>query len=322
MTDTEAYLERKKYSKENASRFNGNELAAETEYLQNKITDINRYYAEATKQTEEKSNRVNTTKKVIEDRIATYGIDPELDQDLVKMYQGAMTDQSTIANNQQKNKDVTSQINDIDINSLDRESLRYRVDNAMSYFKIDGLAAQTAEQYAMSKQKVDFQVDPYALEATKHRYAMTRQDDQQEHEKKMKIMDIATEMLKASGNAQAGKSLNPFYGTGLLLQIPTPGGVAADNLDIQRGNEAAAQTKLDQSTKIVDANIEDFLAIQNSIIKNPGATPEQKAKERKIHEQHHFCLVFKCRRLQARSAVQMREQRRCFCAIGWLPDNA
>jgi hypothetical protein len=278
MTDTEAYLERKNYSKENATRFNGDELAAETEYLQNKIADINKYYEKATKQTEEKANRVNTTKKVIEDRIATYGIDPDLDQDLVKMYQGAMTDQSTIASNQQKNKDVTSQINGIDMNSLDRESLRYRVDNAMSYFKIDGLAAQTAEQYAMSKQKVDFQVDPYALEATKHRYAMARQDDQQDHEKKMKIIDIASEMLKASGNAQAGNTLNPFYGTGLLLQIPGAGGVTTDNIDVQRGNEAAAQTKLNQNTQLVDTNIEDFLAIQNSIIKNTGATPEQKAK--------------------------------------------
>ena len=278
MTDTEAYLERKNYSKENATRFGGDQMAAETEYLQNKITDINKYYAEATKQTEEKANRVNTTKKVIEDRIATYGIDPDLDQDLVKMYQGTMTDQSVVANNEQKNKDVTSQIDGIDMNSLDRESLRYRVDNAMSYFKIDGLAARTAEQYAMSKQKVDFQVDQYALENTKHRYKMIQQDDQQQFDKNMKMMDIATEMFKASGNGQAGNSLNPFYGTGLLLQIPGAGGVTTDNIDIQRGNEAVAQTKLNQNTELVDTNIEDFLAIQNSIIKNTGATPEQKAK--------------------------------------------
>lgn len=278
MTDTEAYLERKNYSKENATRFNGDQMAAETEYLQNKITEINKYYAEASKQTQKDAEKVNTTKKVIEDRVKTYGIDPDLDSDLVKMYQGTMTDQSVVANNEQKNKDVISQVDGIDMNSLDRESLRYRVDNALSYFKLDEIASQTAAQYAMSKQKVDFEVNPYDLEATKHRYKMIEQDDQQDFEKKMKMMDIATEIFKQSGNGQAGNSLNPFYGTGLLLQIPGAGGVTTDNIDIQRGNEAVAKTKLNQNTQLVDTNIEDFLAIQNSIIKNTGATPEQKAK--------------------------------------------
>lgn len=278
MTDTEAYLERKNYSKENATRFNGDQMAAETEYLQNKIAEINKYYAEAAKQTQQDAEKVNTTKKVIEDRVKTYGIDPDLDQDLVKMYQGTMTDQSVVASNEQKNKEVISQIDGIDMNALDRESLRYRVDNALSYFKLDGMAAQTAAQYVASKQKVDFQVNPYDLEATKHRYKMIEQDDQQEFEKKMKIMDIATEMLKASGNAQAGNSLNPFFSTGLNLALSGTGGTTLDNIDVQRGNESVAQSTTKTNTALVDANVNDFLKIQNSILANPDSTPEQKAK--------------------------------------------
>jgi hypothetical protein len=275
MTDTEAYLERKNYSKENATRFNGDEMAAETEYLQNKIAEINKYYAEANKRTQETAAKVNTTRNVIEDRVKTHGIDPDLDQDLVKMYQGTMTDQSVVASNDQKNKEVISQVDGIDMNALDRESLRYRVDNALSYFKLDGLASQTAQQYAMSKQKIDFKVDEYALAATKHRYAMIEQDDQQEHDKKMKLMDIVGNILKESGNAQAGNSLNPFYSTGLNFTIPGLGNVTLDNIDIQAGNEGAAQSKVKQNTTLVDQNIESFLRVQNSIIKNPDSTPEQ-----------------------------------------------
>jgi len=277
MTDTEAYLERKNYSKENATRFNGDEAAAETEYLQNKIAEINKYYAEANKKNQEAAAKVNTTKKVIEDRVKTHGIDPDLDQDLVKMYQGTMTDQSVVASNEQKNKEVISQVDGIDMNALDRESLRYRVDNALSYFKLDGLASQTAAQYAMSKQKIDFKVDEYSLAATKHRYAMIEQDDQQEHDKKMKLMDIVGNILKESGNAQAGNSLNPFFSTGLKLAIPGLGNVTLDNVDIQGQNEGVAQSKLNANTNIVDTNVNDFLTIQNSIIKNPDATPDQKA---------------------------------------------
>lgn len=277
MTDTEAYLERRNYSKENASRFNGDEMAAETEYLQNKITEINKYYAEANKKTQETANKVNTTKKVIEDRVKTYGVDPDLDQDLIKMYQGTMTDQSVVANNDQKNKEVLSQVDGIDMNALDRESLRYRVDNALSYFKLDGIASQTAQQYAMSKQKIDFKVDDYALAATKHRYAMIEQNDQQDHDKKMKLLDIVGNILKESGNAQAGNSLNPFFSTGLKFAIPGLGNVTLDNIDIQNQNEGVAQGKLNDNTNIVDTNVNDFLTIQNNIIKNADATPEQKA---------------------------------------------
>jgi hypothetical protein len=278
MTDTEAYLERKNYSKENATRFNGDQMAAETEYLQNKITEINKYYAEASKQTQKDSEKVNTTKKVIEDRVKTYGIDPDLDKDLVKMYQGTMTDQSVVANNEQKNKEVISQVDGIDINGLDRESLRYRVDNALSYFKLDGIASKTAAQYAMSKQKVDFEVNPYDLEATKHRYNMIEQNDRQDFEKQMKFLDIATEIFKASGNAQAGKSFNPLFSTGLNLALSGTGEVTLDNVDVQRANEAEAQSNLKTNLAIVDQNAEDFLAVQNAIISSKTSTPEQKAK--------------------------------------------
>ena len=278
MTDTEAYLERKNYSKENATRFNGDQMAAETEYLQNKITEINKYYAEASKQTQKDAEKVNTTKKVIEDRVKTYGIDPDLDKDLVKMYQGTMTDQSVVANNEQKNKEVISQVDGIDINGLDRESLRYRVDNALSYFKLDGMAAQTAAQYAMSKQKVDFEVNPYDLEATKHRYNMIEQNDRQDFEKQMKYLDIATEIFKASGNAQAGRSFNPLFSTGLNLALSGTGEVTLDNIDVQRANEAEAQSNLKTNLAIVDQNAEAFLAVQNAIISSKTSTPEQKAK--------------------------------------------
>jgi hypothetical protein len=193
-----------------------------------------------------------------------------------------MTDQSVVASNEQKNKDVISQVDGIDINGLDRESLRYRVDNALSYFKLDGMAAQTAAQYAMSKQKVDFQVNPYDLEATKHRYAMIQQNDRQDFEKQMKFLDIATEMVKASGNAQAGRSFNPLFSTGLNLALSGTGEIALDNVNVQRANEAEAQSNLKTNLAIVDENAEGFLAVQNAIISSTTSTPEQKAKAEQL----------------------------------------
>jgi hypothetical protein len=278
MTETQAYLERKNYSKENAIKFNGDEFAAETEYLQNKVTEINQYYAQLNKQTTEKLEAANTNKKVIENRVATYGIDPELDKDLVAMYQGTLSDQSVLTTDSNKNKEVLSQVDGIDINGLDRESLRYRVDNALSYFKIDDLALTTASQYATSKTKVDFQVNPYDLEAVKFRNSMMLQQDDFEKKKTLKIMDIATEILKETGNAVPGGSLNPLLNTGGNIAIPGPGGTTLENVAIQRENEAALGQTTDVNTTLVGENIKSFLSLQNSILTNPNTTPEQKQK--------------------------------------------
>jgi hypothetical protein len=278
MTETQAYLERKNYSKENAVRFNNDEFAAETEYLQNKVTEINQYYAQLNKQTNEKLEAAGTNKKAIEGRIATYGIDPELDKDLVAMYQGTLSDQSILAADSNKNKEVLSQVDGIDINGLDRESLRYRVDNALSYFKIDDLALTTASQYATSKAKVDFQVNPYDLEAVKFRNSWVLQQDDFEKKKTLKIMDIATEILKQSGDAVPGGSLNPLLNTGGNIAIPGPGGTTLENVAIQGENEAALGQTTDVNTALAKSNIQSFLDFQNNILTDPSTTPEQKQK--------------------------------------------
>lgn len=278
MTETQAYLERKNYSKQNAARFNGDEFAAETEYLQNKVTEINNFYAQQSKQTTEKLEAANTNKKVIENRIATYGIDPELDKDLVRMYQGTLTDQSILQADSGKNQDALSQVDGIDINGLDRESLRYRVDNALAYFKIDDIALTTASQYAAVKAKVDFQVNPYDLEAVKFRHSMMLQQDDFEKKKTLKIMDIATELIKESGNAVPGGSLNPLLNTGGVISIPGPGGTTTENVAIQGQNEAALDQTTQASTGLVRQNIQSFLDFQNNIITDPNTTPEQKQK--------------------------------------------
>ena len=278
MTETQAYLERKNYSKENAARFNNDEFAAETEYLQNKATEINRYYAELNKQTTEKLEAAGTNKKVIENRIATYGIDPELDKDLVQMYQGTLTDQSILQADSNKNKEALSQVDGIDINGLDREALRYRIDSALSYFKIDDLALTTASQYATSKAKVDFQVNPYDLESVKFRHSMMLQQDDFEKKKTLKIMDIATEMLKQSGDAVPGGSLNPLLNTGGIIPVPGPGGTTTENVAIQGQNEAALGQTTDVNTTLAKENIKSFLNFQNNILTDPNTTPEQKQK--------------------------------------------
>jgi hypothetical protein len=278
MTETQAYLERKNYSKENAVRFNNDEFAAETEYLQNKATEINQYYAQLNKQTTEKLEAASTNKKAIESRIATYGIDPELDKDLVAMYQGTLSDQSVLTADSNKNKEAISQVDGIDFNSLDRESLRYRIDNALSYFKIDDLALTTASQYATSKAKVDFQVNPYDLEAVKFRNSMILQQDDFEKKKTLKIMDIATEMLKQSGDAVPGGSLNPLLNSGGNIAIPGPGGTTLENVAIQGENEAALGQTTDVNTALVKSNIQSFLDFQNNILTDPSTTPEQKQK--------------------------------------------
>jgi len=276
MFTTQAYLERKNYMKSNAEKFGGDEYAAETEYLTNKANEINEYYRKATQQDLDTKNKIGNTKKVIEDNIRTKGVDPDLDQGLVRMYQSLSNDDAVQNSVVEKNKEVTSQFDGIDVNSLDRESLRNRIDGTYSYFLLDDLATKTATSYAVGKAKYDIEVNPYSLEAVKHQNRLIEKAVGFDYDMKLKMVDIAGKLLGESGDGVGGFSLNPMANEGLFIDPGTPGNTSLTNIDIQERNAAQLQSFDVASTKLMLNNAEAFLAEQNQIILNPKATPEQK----------------------------------------------
>lgn len=276
MTYTQSYLDRKNYIKSNSGRFNGDEYAAETEYLNAKVAEINEYYTALSKIDEETNNSINTKKKLIEQKIQTQGVDPDLDKDMVAMYQNLTSDSQVQASVLDKNKSVLTQTTGFDVTGIDRESLRYRVDNALALYGIDDIANKTAQSYAMAKEKIDFQVNPYTLEKVKFGYSKALQDNKFEHDKVLKIMDLATELFKENGNASPGSSLNPTMWEGIPYKIPGPGNVAT-GVDAQARTANMMSGVQDEGAARTIQNAELFIEQQNAIIADPSKTPVEKA---------------------------------------------
>jgi hypothetical protein len=284
MTYTQSYLDRKNYMKGNAAKFNGDEYAAETEYLNTKLAEINDYYKRINAADEETKNTITTKKKVLEQKIQNEGIDPDLDKDLVAMYQNLTKDAQVQDTVLDKNKSVLTQTDGFDVNTMDRESLRYRVDNALSYFQIDDLANQTATSYAMAKEKIDYKVNPYTLEKVKHGYAMALEGSRFEHDKILKMMDIATEWLKNNGDGSPGSTLNPINHTGIPFDVPGPGNVAT-GVDIQKRTGTFIEELEKGGAGLTLQNARELINQQNAILLDPTKTDAEKAAADQVIKQ-------------------------------------
>ena len=280
---TKAYLQRKDYMRGNAEKFGGDELAAETEYLKTSINDINAFYRQMAQQDAATQNKVNTTKKVLESKITSEGIDPDLDADLVNMYRNTLRDEQVANTNVEKNKEVLSQTNDLNFEEMDRETARFRVDNAMSFFMMDDLVGQTAKEYAFGKMKIDTKVDDYALAATNHKYRLIEQAVKHANDKEMAIMKLAEEIYKNGGFMAPGTSNlgdGDYFNGGILRSLVPLGGVSGD-VNVNQRNESILTGVLNESSSRVLQNLQAYLEIQNHRLSNPNLSQD----ERKLIEQ-------------------------------------
>jgi hypothetical protein len=279
MFSTQAYLDRKNYMKSNAEKFEGDELAAETEYLKTKVNDINTFYRKANAEAHAEKDQANTKKKAIEGTIQRQGIDPDLDKGLVEMYQTALSDQQITTANADKTTEVLSQTDLLDFDGMDRQSLRYRVDNAMSYFLMDDMASKTAVDYAMSKEKIkDIQIDQYALESVKFKYATALENLKFDHDKTKIVMELVGEMMKNNGKSVPGSDPTGLSSMGINFPIPGAGNVSTQEIDVQKRNATAISNVEQADENSVKQNMQLFLDKQNAIL-GPNSTATQAEKD-------------------------------------------
>jgi hypothetical protein len=279
MFRTQAYLDRKNYIQSNLERFGGDGVSAETEYLQNKVRDINEYYRVNNMDDTERAEYAKAKRKVVENTIKEKGVDPDLDQDLIAIYQNSLQDEQIQTSVLEKNKEALTQTDFMSYDPSDLEGMRQRVDGAMSYFLLDDLANNTATNYAMSHADIDIKEDPYTVLKVKHAYDMAKLETEFNYNKALKIMDVVGKMMQENGNVAAGTSFIEGYNEGFMYPIPGPGNVELTDTDIQNRNMNVIQSLSKESTTITTESINEFLSMQNYYIKN--GSPEQKALAQK-----------------------------------------
>lgn len=275
MFRTQAYLDRKNYVQSNLEKFNGDAVGAETEYLQSKIKDINEYYRVSNMDDTERMDYAKSKKKVIETSIRENGVDPNLDQDLIAIYQNTLQDEAVQQSALDKNKEALTQTDFVSYDPADIEGMRQRVDGAMSYFLLDDLANSTASNYAMSHADIDIKEDPYTVMKVKHAYAMAEMEQQFGYDKAKIMMNVVGKMMEENGSAAAGTSFEEGFNQGYAIAIPGPGNATNAELDMQQQNMGTIEGVNKKATFATVQGMNEFVNMQNWYITN--GTPEQKA---------------------------------------------
>lgn len=287
MYATQAYVDRKNAMKVGAEKFGGDELAAEKEYLRTKVDQINAYYREKTAVTTKTADNAKTTKKVLENKIRTQGVDPDLDKDLIAIYQNSIKDEQVMTTVEETNKDALAQTDAINFDEQDIEALRYRVDNAMSYFLMDNMVNETARSYANAKMKIlKFEADPFAINAQEHAFRVAEMGIKFGYDKQIETMKIALELLKNNGGGFGGKApmTDPSYSRYTSLQNFFGSGQLAGDVAVMEQN-AAAQTSVSQTGKVgTQANAQEYIKLQNYRIDQAKTEDEKNMIRQQVNE--------------------------------------
>lgn len=286
MFATQAYVNRKNAMKTGAEKYDGDELAAEKEYLKLRVDEINSYYRERNTATTKSNDNAKTTKKVLENKIRTEGVDPDLDKDLIALYQNSIKDEQVMATVDQVNKEVLSQTDAINFDEQDIEGLRYRVDNAMSYFLMDNLVNETARSYANAKMKIlKFEADPFAVNSQEHAFRVAENAQKFGYDMKLKELDVMIAMIKENGGLLPGQApfTDPSY-NGYTKESGTGAANVAGDIAVMDQN-ASAQSSVSQAGRIgTETNAKAYLDLQNSRIYNAKTEEERNMIRQQINE--------------------------------------
>jgi len=165
MYQTSAYLERKDYATQYAEKFGGEE-GAERDYLNTKITEINRIQQELLKQAEEELKTTKNKKVAGQKSIEKTPIEENLDKSFLEAFNSLNTQEELNTSAVDFSKSTLSNIEGIE--NLDINSMRARVDSAMANQLFYGDMQGAATDFAMNTMKVDIKADQYALAGYEH----------------------------------------------------------------------------------------------------------------------------------------------------------
>lgn len=278
MFTTQAYVNRKDFMITNADQFGGDEYAAETQYLQDKYNEINTFYQERNPKDQQTADRIDTEKKVLDERIKKNGgIDPDLDPDLIALYQGVQTDKQVQASVLDKNKSALNETDSLDLGG-DRESVRRRLDNAATYFLMDKAVDLAAQEWAYGKMDFEYKEDPFAVAAMNHKYRLSEMATQFGYDKAKILMELAAKEGEASARSPYGLSAHPLKGQGVRIDNPGLGGVTNADLAVQSENNQILSTNTDMAINLARETANAVVQYNNNILTDKTSTEAEKKK--------------------------------------------
>ena len=175
---TQAYVNRKDYAYSNAAQFGGDKNAAEMKYLENNFTMLKDQQQKRYEGLQDSSKTYDAKIKDVENQLAKGSKDPKLAAYLKNLQEAKQVNDSVLDRVKKDNESLSEQSSTVTTSSGfqnpygDVESLRWKVDNAMSSILMEKDLNEAAEIFAFQNAKQDIEANPYAVNEQKHQFSM------------------------------------------------------------------------------------------------------------------------------------------------------
>jgi len=265
---TQAYVKRKDYAEQNASKYNDNAAEAEKAYLKEQYTFLQDYTAKKHQKDQEKvnvtTNKVTTTSNDVSNNDAN----PYSESYLESLNKALGVDQTVADHSEKLNQDINGNESSTIVTSAregmvdgldltDMELARLRVDAGTASVLAEQDILGAADIYAYRDYKYEKSANPVGLENMRHQHSLARMDyahtlKKQEIEYKAGF-DRETNRIKQGledGTISYDKDGNMIEddGSSFQLTLGTPSGQFTDEINIMKDNQNKYNTTVSNLT--------------------------------------------------------------------------
>jgi hypothetical protein len=280
MYKTQAFLDRKDYSKVNAYKFNGDETAAEREYLTTAANIVSQKMQALSQQAQRDKEAVTTKRMAAEESVEKIPINEDLDAAFVAMLNGIPMEENAINTAEQVANQSLESIDGIDFSKMDINSLRYRIDNARAGELFYTSMGQAAESYAMNTMEQDVEIDKYSLAQFEHGLKLSQIAAEGNMRMRVKKMELDMEQEAA---AKAEQALM-FDDNGIPIDTAGSGQMTSD-LNMKAIVDGANADAEGQVFQLIGEKALFTAEKLNNIMTGPGYSEAQKAAAKSSFEQ-------------------------------------
>ena len=265
---TQAYVKRKDYAEQNASKYNNNAGEAEKAYLKEQYTFLQDYTAKKHQKDQEKvnvtTNKVTTTSNDVSNNDAN----PYSESYLESLNKALGVDQTVADHSEKLNQDINGNESSTIVTSAregmvdgldltDMELARLRVDAGTASVLAEQDILGAADIYAYRDYKYEKSANPVGLENMRHQHSLARMDyahtlKKQEIEYKAGF-DRETNRIKQGledGTMSYDQEGNLIEDDGSTFQLTlgTPSGQFTDEINIMKDNQNKYNTTVSNLT--------------------------------------------------------------------------
>jgi hypothetical protein len=271
MYNTEAYVTRKNYIKQNAQEFGGEEQA-ERQYFTEIFSEVEKANGQTQANLEKQNKQIQLSKQLVKDSTKTPsypGYDKDPDALLLEL-----DEQKQIIDANKKDADLVADLsNPSVVPNLSVSQLRNRVDNIYAMNMMTQTFQHAAGTYAELTKKVDVKADEYELLRVNHQYRLAE--------------------MRAKASMDAAAELSLAEQMGITEAFVTPGGAQQNDVDydVKEENEKSQRELKYNLAGSTQKGVGQILAQLNNIITDPNKSAAEKATAQKLIEENFGNLI-------------------------------